>query len=166
MHTTIALAKQVVGEVFTVAGCLCLSPGDQAVVRLAAAVRHHGGSGVGNFTTVSPAIYLSGARQNVCSSASAVLATTDVRCGGGDAVGLGVDGYRQNLMYHRDAFAFVTADLPLMADAASCVRKNKDGLSLRVWKGSDIRNDELLMRIDILYGWKALRPEWACRITN
>ena len=53
-----------------------------------------------------------------------------------------------------------------MADAAKCVRRNQDGLSMRVWQGSDIRNDELLMRIDILYGMAALRPEWACRITN
>jgi hypothetical protein len=35
-----------------------------------------------------------------------------------------------------------------------------------VWQASDIRNDELLTRIDILYGWLALRPEWACRISN
>jgi len=42
----------------------------------------------------------------------------------------------------------------------------QDGLSLRVWQASDIRNDELLMRIDILYGFAALRPEWACRITS
>jgi hypothetical protein len=74
--------------------------------------------------------------------------------------------YRQNLMYHKDAFTFVTADLPLMDDAIRCVRRVQDGLSMRVWQGSDIRNDELLLRIDILYGWKALRPEWACRISN
>jgi hypothetical protein len=67
-------------------------------------------------------------------------------------------------MYHRDAFAFATADLPLKGDAVSCVRKNFDGLSMRVWQGSDIVNDLDLLRIDILYGYLALRPEWACRI--
>ena len=61
---------------------------------------------------------------------------------------------------------FVTADLPLMDDAAKCVRRMQDGLSLRVWQASDIRNDELLMRIDILYGMAALRPEWACRLSG
>jgi hypothetical protein len=44
------------------------------------------------------------------------------------------------------------------------VRRSQDGLSMRVWQGSDIRNDELLMRIDMLYGMAALRPEWACRM--
>jgi hypothetical protein len=67
-------------------------------------------------------------------------------------------------MYHKEAFQFVTADLPIMDDAAKCVRRVQDGLSMRVWQASDIRNDELLMRIDILYGFAALRPEWACRM--
>jgi hypothetical protein len=53
-----------------------------------------------------------------------------------------------------------------MDDAIRCVRMTKDGISLRVWQAADIRNDEMLMRIDILYGFKTLRPEWSCRITN
>ncbi len=72
--------------------------------------------------------------------------------------------YVQSLMYQKEAFQFITADLPLMDDAHKCTRKVQDGLSLRVWQASDIRNDELLMRIDILYGMAALRPEWACRL--
>ena len=79
-------------------------------------------------------------------------------------VGSASTAYVQHLMYHKEAFQFVTADLPLMDDAHKCVRMNKDGLAMRLWQGSDIRNDELLMRIDILYGFAALRPEWACRM--
>jgi hypothetical protein len=79
-------------------------------------------------------------------------------------VGSASTNYVQQLMYHKEAFQFVTADLPLMDDAHKCVRRTQDNLSLRVWQASDIRNDELLMRIDILYGFAALRPEWACRI--
>ncbi len=78
--------------------------------------------------------------------------------------GLASTAYRNALAYHRDAFAFVTADLPKMEDAAKCTVANDEGMSVRVWQGSDIRNDELLMRIDILYGYAALRPEWACRV--
>jgi hypothetical protein len=69
-------------------------------------------------------------------------------------------------MYHKDFATFVTADLPLMDDAIRCVRRNKEGLAIRVWQGSDIKNDEMLLRLDILYGWKLLRPEWAVRMTN
>jgi hypothetical protein len=79
-------------------------------------------------------------------------------------VGSASTSYVQQLMYHKEAFQFITADLPLMDDAQKCVRRESDGLSIRVWMGSDIRNDELLMRLDILYGMAALRPEWACRI--
>lgn len=79
-------------------------------------------------------------------------------------VGAASTNYVQQLMYHKDAFQFITADLPLMDDAQKCVVAKKDNLSIRVWMGSDIRNDELLMRVDILYGFAALRPEFACRI--
>lgn len=113
--------------------------------------------------TFSPPVYVAGARQNAWTATGAAAELEDdatVMFGAASGV------YRQNLMYHKEAFAFVTADLPLMDDAIKCVRRVQDGLSMRVWQGSDIRNDELLLRIDILYGWKALRPEWACRISN
>lgn len=79
-------------------------------------------------------------------------------------VGAASTNYVQSLMYHKDAYQFVTAPLPIVDDAQKCVRVEKDGLSLRAWMGSDIRNNELLMRIDILYGFAALRPEFATRI--
>jgi hypothetical protein len=79
-------------------------------------------------------------------------------------VGSASTNYPQHLMYHKEAFQFITADLPLMDDAHKCVRRTQDGVSLRVWMGSDIRNDELLLRLDILYGFSALRPQWACRM--
>lgn len=118
--------------------------------------------------TFTPAIYTTGAKKNVCTSTGADLTWTYTGQDGKDVTFLGSASttYRQNLMYHRDAFAFVTADLPLMDDAHKCVRMQQDGISLRVWQASDIRNDELLMRIDILYGFKTLRPAWSCRITN
>ena len=116
--------------------------------------------------TFTPAIYTTGAKQNVCSAAGAELTWTYSTWN--DVVvtfdGAASKSYVTPLMYHKDAFQFVTADLPLMDDAHKCARRTQDGLSMRVWMASDIRNDELLMRIDILYGMAALRPEWACRI--
>jgi len=106
-------------------------------------------------------------------SPAVIYDTTDPRqnCSGAPTdndditfVGVASTNYVQQLMYHKEAFQFITADLPLMDDAAKCVRKKLDNLSLRVWQASDIRNDELLMRIDILYGKAALRPAWACRV--
>jgi hypothetical protein len=123
-------------------------------------------AGTTTIQTVSPYIYLTGPRKNVCSATGADL-TTATFDGTGIVpvfVGAASTSYPMPLMYHKEAFQFVTADLPLMDDAAKCVRRVQDGLSLRVWQASDIRNDELLMRIDILYGMAALRPEWACRL--
>lgn len=106
----------------------------------------------------SPAIYWEGARQNV----DAIPVDSAVMTW----VGSASTGYAQNLMYHKDAFTFATAELPMMADAAKCVVKTKDGLSVRVWQASDIRNDEMLTRVDMLYGYAAIRPQWASRITS
>jgi hypothetical protein len=164
MHTTIATSAQNVGEVFTIAGVFACHPETKAPYPTLQQFTITGTSG--NLTLISPQIILTGPRKNVVSASGANLATTDFNSKTLTFVGAASTSYIQNLMYHKEAFQFVTADLPIMDDAAKCVRRTQDGLSLRVWQASDIRNDELLMRIDILYGFAALRPEWACRITS
>lgn len=168
MHSTVV--SPAVGSVFTIAGVYACHPETkQAYSHLQQFVVTTTSAGAG--CTVSPTIYLglsdaTAAKQNVCKSDGSKLALTDFNSQTLTFVGNASTTYRQNLMYHKEAFAFVTADLPLMDDAHKCVRMNQDGFSLRVWQGSDIRNDELLMRIDILYGFKTLRPYWSCRVTN
>lgn len=158
------VANATVGTVFTVAGVYACHPETKnAYSHLQQFVVTANNSGV---CTVSPATILTGPKQNVCSASGAQLATTDFNSQTLAFVGSASGTYRQNLIYHKEAFAFVTADLPLRGGADKCVRVQKDGLSLRVWMDGDIRNDELLMRIDILWGFKVLRPEWACRVTN
>jgi hypothetical protein len=152
------------GDVFTVAGVYACHPETKrAFPALQQFVATADSTGA---ITVSPPTYLTGAKQNVCSAASAQLATTDFNSKTMAFVGTENASYVQPLMYHKEAFQFVTADLPLMDDAHKCARRVQDGLSMRVWQASDIRNDELLMRIDILYGFAALRPEWACRLVG
>lgn len=151
------------GAVFTIAGVYDCHPETKAAFPNLKQFTVLSGSTDTNIL-ISPTIYLTGAKKNVASSTGGLAAptTTAALVFHGSAS----TSYRQNLMYHRDAFTFVTADLPLMSDALECVRRTQDGLSLRVWKGSDIINDQMLMRLDILYGWKVLRPDWACRISN
>lgn len=162
MHTLLAVANQRVGQVFTIAGVYACHPETKAAYPH---LQQFTITAIGaTTTTVSPPFYLTGPRKNVCSSTGADLATTDFNAKTLTFVGAASTSYPMPLMYHKEAFQFVTADLPLMDDAAKCVRRVQDGLSLRVWQASDIRNDELLMRIDILYGMAALRPEWACRM--
>jgi hypothetical protein len=117
--------------------------------------------------TISPAIFINGPLQNVVSSNGVALtSTSNVSAAALTFVGDRLSTYTHNLMYHRDAFTFATAALPIYASAEKCVVKTYDGISLRVWQDPDIRNDELLTRIDILYGFAAIRPQWACRITS
>jgi hypothetical protein len=164
MHTDIAVSAQVVGQVFTVAGVYAAHPETKASLGV---LQQFTITAIGaTTTTISPPTYLTGARKNVCSSTGATLATTAFDAKAIVFVGAVSATYVNPLMYHKEAFQFVTADLPLMDDAHKCVRRVQDGLSLRVWQASDIRNDELLMRIDILYGMAALRPEWACRLVG
>lgn len=162
MHTLLAVSGQSVGQIFTIAGVYACHPETKAALPYLQQFVITGRSG--NFTTISPTIYLSGPRRNVGTSAGAACTTASFDGKTLTFLGAATTSYVQPLMYHPEAFQFVSADLPLMDDAAKCVRRMQDGLSLRVWQASDIRNDEQLMRIDMLYGFAALRPEWACRL--
>jgi hypothetical protein len=158
----LAQADQVVGSVFTIAGVYACHPETKAalpylqdfVVEATGAVS----------VTVSPTIRLTGARKNVCKSTGVDLAVTDFNEKAITFRGAASTSYVQSLMYAPEAYQFITAKLPVMGDAESCVSMVEEGLALRVWRASDIRNDEMLLRIDIMYGMAALRPEWGCRL--
>lgn len=162
MHTMLAVAKQHVGMQFTIAGVYDVNPETKAAYPH---LKQFVITAIGaTTTTVSPPFYLTGAKKNVGSSTGADLATTAFNAAVLTFAGSASSSYVQSIMYQKEAFQFVTVDLPLMDDAHKCVRMTQEGLSMRCWMGSDIRNDELLMRLDILYGMAALRPQWACRL--
>jgi hypothetical protein len=163
MHTLIA--SPAVGSVFTIAGVYDCHPETKQ------AYSHQKQftiltTSASSTITVSPTIYLTGPRKNVSSATGANLAVTDFNAKAVTFVGAASTSYLQNLMYHKEAFQFITAPLPLMSNEMMCSRREQEGLSLRVWQAPDIINDRMLMRLDILYGFAALRPEWAVRITN
>jgi len=75
--------------------------------------------------------------------------------------------YRQNLAYYPEAFTLATADLAMPTQGVvASARAEYDGIALRMVKGYDIRTDELITRIDVLYGFAALRPEWAVQVAD
>jgi hypothetical protein len=153
------------GDVFTIAGVYAAHPETKASLgHLQQFVAT--AAGTTGAIPVSPSTILTGAKQNVCSAAGAQLAASAFNNQAVTFVGTAGTSYRNNLMYQRDAFAFVMADMPIMDDAHKCVVKRHEGFSIRVWMASDIRNDELLCRLDVLHGFKVFRPAWACRITN
>lgn len=108
--------------------------------------------------TISPAIYTTGALKNV-----------DHMPSDGDVVtfsGAASTSYEQHLAYHKDAFAFVTADLPVPKGVHMAKREVFDGISLRIIQDYDMHNDEIGCRLDVLFGWETLRADQATRITG
>lgn len=149
------------GEVFTIAGCYMVNgETKQSTGRLqqfvVTANRTGSGSAITNLP-IAPAIYASGAQQNV----------DGLPVSGDDLVFYGTTQgttYPQNLAFHRDAFTFATADLPMPRAAQMASRQVLDGISMRVWQGDDIVNDSFPVRVDVLYGFVATYPELACRV--
>lgn len=114
-----------------------------------------GGTGTINF---SPAVYATGAKQNV----DALPANNK------DITFLGTASATddQCVAYHKNAFTFATADLEVPKGVDFAARQVFDGISMRIVKDYDITNDAFPARIDVLYGYKALRPELAARGYN
>jgi hypothetical protein len=74
----------------------------------------------------------------------------------------------QALAFHKDAFTFASADLPLPdgVDMASRISDSQLGLSVRMIRQYTICDDAWPTRLDILYGFAAVYPELACRIIS
>lgn len=115
-----------------------------------------GGAGTIN---ISPAIYTSGGRQNVV-AAGIANGVAVAKVGGASAL------YKPSLAFHKDAFAFATADLVMPQGVDFASRQVMDGISMRIVRQYDINNDKFPCRLDVLYGYKTIRPQLACRILS
>lgn len=118
-----------------------------------------------NATTIkfSPALYSSGAKQNVNAMPADNAALYKRESDETTAIGNAAD-YKISMAFHKDAFAFATADLIMPKGVDFSARQVLDGISMRIVRQYDINNDNLPCRIDVLYGYKTIRPELACRI--
>ena len=73
----------------------------------------------------------------------------------------------QGLVYDKGAFALVFADLekPGGLWVAERISNRALGIAVRFLKDYSIMTDQSPARVDLLYGWKAVRPyEMACRV--
>lgn len=106
--------------------------------------------------TISPPIIISGPQQTVSAAPADNAAIT--------VMGTGSTNYPISLGFHRNAFALVTVPLEMPDGAAFKARETYNGLSMRVVKDYDISNDTEIIRLDVLYGVKAIYPDLACRL--
>tara|TARA_R100001377_G_scaffold56150_1_gene33383 strand:+ start:3097 stop:4284 length:1188 start_codon:yes stop_codon:yes gene_type:complete len=105
---------------------------------------------------ISPALTIAGGRKNVTGAPADNAAVVKVS-GGASAA------FEQCISFQKDAFAFATADLIKPEGVHFCAREEMDGISMRIVRDYDITNDKMPCRLDILYGFKAIRPELASR---
>lgn len=112
---------------------------------------------------ISPAIVASGGGQNVSNAAADGKKVEKLESDGSTAIGDSAD-YTISLAYAKEAFTFVTADLVMPKDVDFSARQVHDGISMRVVRQYDINNDLYPTRIDVFYGYKTLRPQFACRL--
>lgn len=120
-------------------------------------------TGAGAMTvTFTPAIITSGALQTVTNSPADSVAVTIF----GSASAYASVATQQGLIYHPEAFALVMADLELPGGLWVSERiSNKElGIAIRFLKDYAIMTDMSPARVDVLYGWKEVRPEMAVRV--
>lgn len=108
--------------------------------------------------TMAPAAIASGAHQTV---------SADIADGKAIAV-LGTDstGYKQNMIFNKNAFALVTVPLVSPPGAVDVSRQSYKGCNVRVIPVYDGTNDVSKWRLDILYGVKTIDERQAVRMSG
>jgi hypothetical protein len=148
-----------VGDVFTIANVFAVNPQTRqstGSLQQFVVTEDLTASSTGTLK-ISPAIYTS----------SQALATVNSFPQSGAVItmlGNANSQYAQNLVYHKDAITFATADLVLPQGVDMASRQVHNGISLRIVRQYDINNDRMPCRIDVLYGYSVIRPQMACRM--
>jgi len=148
------------GDVFTVANVYAVNPQTRestGSLQQFVATADATATGGAYTVSVSPAMYTSGhalATIDAFPQASAVVTF----------LGSASTQYPQNLVYHKDAITFATADLLMPQGVDMASRQVHNGISMRIVRQYDINNDRLPCRIDVLYGFSVIRPQMGVRL--
>lgn len=151
------------GDVFTIAGVFAVNPVTKATLpflrQFVVTADADSGATTGPATlTIYPAIITSGAFQN-CSAAPADNAAITV-------LGTGSTGYRQNMAFHKNAFALAVVPMVKPPGAVDVSRQSHKGTSVRIIPFYNGSSDVSTWRLDVLYGWQAIDPRLATRMSG
>ena len=150
------------GDVFTIANVFRVHPETKqstGIPQQFVATANATADGTGNLTiAISPAIVTAGPTQNVSGSPTdnAVITVS----------GTGSTAYGISMAYQKGAFAFASADMVMPRGVDFAAREAFDGVSMRIVRQYDINSDKFPCRLDVLYGFKTIRPQLACRLAN
>jgi hypothetical protein len=149
------------GDVFTIASVYAVNPQTRqstgSLQQFVVTAANTAAGGAYTAVAISPAIY----------TASHALATVDsfpVSTAVVTFVGTASTTYPQNLIYHKDAFSLATADLLMPQGVDMASRQVHNGISMRIVRQYDINNDRMPCRVDVLYGYAAIRPPMGVRL--
>jgi hypothetical protein len=150
-----SLAK---GDVFIIAGVMRVHPETKVSTgvqqQFVVTQAHPGGAGA---VQISPPIITSGPLQTVTMATTNAASPITVAGTPNTPHGL-------SMLYHKSAFAFATADLVMPRGVDFSARQTFDGISMRIVRQYDINSDRFPCRLDVLYGYRTLRPQMACRL--
>lgn len=147
-----------VGDVITFAGVFRVHPETKqstGVLQQFVITANSGGSATS--LAISPSVVATGSKQNVSNTIADNSAIVKVGAGNAELL-------NGSLAFYRDAFAFVTADLPMPKGTDMAASSTYDGVTVSLVRDFDIATRDFKTRLDILYGFAALRPQLACRI--
>ena len=151
------------GDVFTIAGVFMVNPKTKAATNIlqqfvVTADANSGATTGPAALTISPPIITSGPHQTVNSVPADNAAIT--------VVGTGGTSYRQNLAYHKNAFALAMVPMVSPPGAIDVGRETRNGISIRVVPFYDGTNDKTTWRMDVLYGRKLIDPRLITRMSG
>ena len=148
------------GDVFTIGNVFSVHPETKVstgiLQQFVVTANYAGGAGS---VSISPAIVMAGGAQNVVIPTTSATAAITFAGTASTAVGT-------SLVYQKDAFTFATADLVMPKGVDMAAREVFDGISMRIVRQYDINNDRFPCRLDVLYGYRTIRPQLAARLHN
>jgi hypothetical protein len=150
----------VVGDILTCAGVNRVHPetkADTGVLQKFVVTAAYAG-GAGSVAVDPPFNATANGRQNITAVPADNAAVT--------VLGAVSTAYERSIAFHKNAFTFATADLVLPKGTDFAAREVYDGISLRLIRDYDFVNDQIRTRCDVLYGYKTLRRELACRVAG
>lgn len=153
------------GDVFTVADVNAVNPvtkADLGFPKQFTVVSIANATGNQVDVTFYPAAIWSGAFQNVAVKAG----VTDLDGKAVTALGTAGVGYRQNMVFHKNAFALAMVPMVSPPGASEVSRKTYKGTSVRLIPTYDGTNDKSNFRLDLLMGVKAIDPRLAVRFSG
>ncbi len=150
------------GDVFTIANVFMVNPKTKAstgILQQFTVISGGPASGGGAATlVVTPPIISSGPHQTVNSVPADTAALV--------FIGTASTAYRQNLMYHKNAFALAVVPMEMPPAVVNGARQTYKGLSVRVIPIYDGTNDVSKWRMDILYAKKCIDQRLATRLSG